>query len=49
MFNQSDDKVLLTTAIAHSRFKTFYGLNFCPLCTQRDIKKMVLHTGTLVP
>lgn len=39
MLNKSDDKVLLTTAIAHSRFKTFYGLNFCPLCTQEDIEK----------
>lgn len=34
---KSDDKVLLSTAIGHSRFKTFYGLNFCPACVQQDI------------
>ncbi|MCJ8321363.1 MAG: TnsD family transposase [Colwellia sp.] len=33
----SDDKVLLKTAMGHSRFATFYGLKFCSQCTQEDI------------
>lgn len=40
MKEKSDDKVLLRTAIAHSRFRVFYGLNFCPVCAQRDIKEV---------
>jgi hypothetical protein len=35
----SDDKVILKTAMGHSRFTTFYGLKFCSLCTQEDIHK----------
>jgi hypothetical protein len=37
MLHQSDDKVILKTAIGHSRFTTFYGLRYCPTCTQDDI------------
>tara|TARA_R110001583_G_scaffold89968_1_gene231501 strand:- start:1397 stop:3013 length:1617 start_codon:yes stop_codon:yes gene_type:complete len=37
---RADDKVLLRTAIGHSRFKTFYGLNFCPVCVQKDIENI---------
>ncbi len=39
MMECSDDKVILKTAIGHSRFKTFYGLKFCSLCTQDDINQ----------
>jgi len=39
MMECSDDKVILKTAIGHSRFKTFYGLKFCTLCTQDDINQ----------
>ena len=35
----SDDKVILKTAIGHSRFKTFYGLKSCSLCAQDDIQQ----------
>lgn len=37
MQNYTDDKVLLSTAIGHSRFRTFYGLSYCPCCVKRDI------------
>lgn len=40
MEERSDDKVLLSTAIAHSRFRVFYGLSYCPVCVQQDIKEV---------
>lgn len=39
MLNQTDDKVILNTAIAHSRFRLFYGLNYCPQCVEADTNK----------
>lgn len=38
MIHQSDDKVILKTALGHSRFTTFYGLKHCPKCTLEDIE-----------
>ncbi len=38
MIHQSDDKVILKTALGHSRFTTFYGLKYCPKCTLEDIE-----------
>ncbi len=35
----SDDKVISSTAIGHSRFSTFYGLKYCPQCVVEDIEK----------
>jgi hypothetical protein len=37
MLKCSDDKVLLSTAIGHSRLKVFYGIKYCPECAQEDI------------
>lgn len=39
MLQNTEDKVLLKTAIGHSKFRLFYGLNYCPLCVQVDIEK----------
>lgn len=36
----TDDKVILATAIGHSRFRTFYGLCYCPVCVQQDINNL---------
>lgn len=40
MLHQTDDKVLLKTALARSKFRLFYGLNCCPICIQEDKARM---------
>jgi hypothetical protein len=52
MLNQTDDKVLLTTALARSRFRLFYGLNCCPICIQEDKARLGFsywHIGHQIP
>lgn len=39
MRRNTDDKVISSTAIGHSRFKTFYGLKYCPQCVVEDLDK----------
>lgn len=39
MRRNTDDKVISSTAIGHSRFTTFYGLKYCPQCVVEDIDK----------
>lgn len=39
MLNKSDDKVLLSTPVAHSSFRTFYGLKYCCNCVKEDINQ----------
>jgi hypothetical protein len=36
---KTDDRVISSTALGHSRFSTFYGLKDCPQCVIADIEK----------
>lgn len=38
MLVSTEAKVLARTAITHSRFNVFYGLNYCPVCVLEDIE-----------
>lgn len=38
MLVSTEAKVLARTAITHSRFHVFYGLNYCPACVLEDIE-----------
>lgn len=40
MLKNTEAKVLLKTAIGHSRFRFFYGLSYCPLCVDDDINNL---------
>jgi hypothetical protein len=52
MLKLTDDKALLCTSLTHSRFRSFYGLNFCPRCAELDVESFGFaywHIGHQIP